>query len=406
MPHAPHATGRWLLVGLCFFALSLAFSARAALGLAMPTWQAEFGWSRTALSLGSALALILMAMLAPLVGAAVDREGPRRVLVAGLVLVGTGSLLVSAMESLGFFYFAFSFVAALGFGSVAMHVVTTAVAQAFPERSGLPVGIATAGASGGQLLVVPILAAVQESLDWRWSFIGLGVLALALAPLAWRLAPARPRRTGPREAPGEPLGRRLMALARSGPFNILFWSFTVCGFTATGAIEVHLLPYAAFCGLPPLPSATAYGLLSAVNLGGMVLAGWLSDRMNRPLLLGSIYIFRAASFLLLMGQVDSMATLYLFAVLFGLFDYATVPVTASLVASRLGLKVMGLAMGLLAAGHALGAALGSWLGGLLYDRYADYDWLWITAFISAGGAGLAVFLLRETRGRTPVAQPA
>jgi hypothetical protein len=85
--------------------------------------------------------------------------------------------------------------------------------------------------------------------------------------------------------------------------------------------------------------------------------------MNRPLLLGSIYILRGLSFIVLIWASRDISLLFLFAVLFGLFDYSTVPVTASLVASHMGLRVMGLTMGLLSAGHALGAATGVFGGG-------------------------------------------
>ncbi|MFX6246307.1 MFS transporter, partial [Acinetobacter baumannii] len=90
-------------------------------------------------------------------------------------------------------------------------------------------------------------------------------------------------------------------------------------------------------------------------------SGWLTDRVNRPLLLGGIYIARGLCFVLLMQVAGSYPTLILFAVLFGLFDYSTIPVTASLAASHLGVRVMGLAMGLISAGHAVGGAAGAFL---------------------------------------------
>ena len=148
-------------------------------------------------------------------------------------------------------------------------------------------------------------------------------------------------------------------------FHILFWSFLICGFTTTGVIETHLLPFASFCGFPPIPSATAYGLLSAINLVGMIVAGWLTDRMNRFVLLASIYLLRALTFVLL-GSIPGtgIETLFVFAALFGAVDYATVPVTASLVASHVGLRTMGLAMGMISAGHSIGGALGAFSGRL------------------------------------------
>src|SRR3546814_10747605 len=118
----------------------------------------------------------------------------------------------------------------------------------------------------------------------------------------------------------------------------------------------------------------------------MVVAGWLADRVNRPLLLAGIYGGRAVAFLLLMGVGDSPELLFLFAAVFGAVDYATVPVTASLAASHIGLRVMGLAMGMIAAGHAIGGALGAIAGGLGYDMTGGYAAVWLGSLWVSGSA--------------------
>ena len=167
-------------------------------------------------------------------------------------------------------------------------------------------------------------------------------------------------------------------------------------------IETHLLPFASWCGFAPVPSATAYGFLSAINLVGMIVAGWLTDRVNGPLLLGSIYLIRAMTFLLLANLPGaSIETLFVFAALFGAVDYSTVPVTASLIASHLGVRVMGLAMGLIAAGHALGGAAGAFFGGYVFDATGNYELVWMSSLWLAVGAGVLAMLLKNT-ARTPV----
>ncbi|QIG47618.1 MFS transporter [Nordella sp. HKS 07] len=137
----------------------------------------------------------------------------------------------------------------------------------------------------------------------------------------------------------------------------------------------------------------------AINLGGMFLSGWLTDRVNRPLLLGTIYIVRSFSFLVLMQVGTSYEMLILFAFIYGIFDYSTVPPTASLAASHLGLKIMGLAMGLISGGHALGGALGSFMGGYLFDLFARYTEMWWAAFGTAVLAGIMVYFVKEDRSR-------
>lgn len=71
------------------------------------------------------------------------------------------------------------------------------------------------------------------------------------------------------------------------------------------------------------------------------------------------------------------------------------PVTASLVASHIGKGVMGLAFGLISAGHQIGAAIGAYFGGVLYDLYAQYDWVWWSSVWLAVFAGILVVLLKD-----------
>lgn len=397
----------WLVVGLGFVALSIGFSARANIGLAMAPMEQELGWTRTGVSDAAAWALVIMAIVAPFAGNLVDKFGARLLLGFGLVALGAGMLGTSMVQNAWQFYLAYSLLAAIGFGTVATHVVSTAVSYRFSERQGLAVGIATSGSSAGQFLFVPIVALILAAFGWRSSYVVLGIACLALSPVMFFLLrnEGASRTTRKTEAI-EGLPIRLARLAKSGTFQLLFWSFFICGFTTTGIIETHFLPFAATCGFPPQESAIAYGLLSAINLAGMVFAGWLTDRMNRPLLLGAIYIARAFSFLILLVAAKDINLLFGFAVVFGVFDYSTVPPTASLVASHLGLKVMGLAMGLLSAGHALGGATGVFLAARIFDWSAKYDWVWLAAFGLAILAGLMAFAIRENREKGLIAATA
>jgi MFS family permease len=396
----------WLIVTVCFLALSVAYSARSLLGLTMPLWEQELGWSRSFVSSGGAVALVVMALAAPIAGNMIDRLGPRRPILWGLVIIGVAMGLTATARAEWEFILYFGILGGIGFGIVAIHAVSTIVALEFPVRAGLPTGVATAGSTAGQLLIIPLLALVLTTIGWRISYGVLGVAAIILiAALLYLVRPdaeslaarAKATRDAP-DRPPEPLTERLAALARSRVFHALFWSFVICGFTTSGMIEVHLLPYAAACGFPPLTSATAYGVLAAFNMLGMVTAGYLADRVNRPILLASIYFFRGLAFILLFYIVGNTPVLFIFAVMFGVFDYSTVPITASLVASHIGLRVMGLSMGILMAGHSLGAAVAAFLGGYLFDLYASYDWVWILAIATAVSAAFICLTIPERRG--------
>jgi MFS family permease len=345
-----------------------------------------------------------MAVLAPFGGRLVDRQGARAVILIGLGALAAGCFLIAATASPWAFFLAFGGVAAAGFGLVATHVVSAAVEREFEQNRGLATGVATSGSTGGQFLIVPLLAVLMTSYSWRWAFVALGVATIVMMIGITRWFPAgKGRRNAKTEAADTSILQDTREIVRNPTFQILFWSYFICGYTTSGVIETHFLPYASFCGFGPIPSATAYGLLSAINLAGMILAGWLTDRVNRPLLLGGIYILRGLTFILLVYVGANLETLFLFAVLFGLVDYSTVPVTASLVASHIGLRVMGLAFGLISAGHQIGAALGAYFGGVLFDIYARYDWVWWSSLWLAVLAGLLVFLLRDKPGASVIA---
>ncbi len=397
---------KWAIVLIGFLALSLAFSGRAMLSLAMPEWIAEFGWSRSFISNVMAVTLVIMAGMAPVVGFGVDRRGPRVILTGGLLLVAASTLLLSYMHSPIAFVVGFAGLGAIGFGLVATHAVSSAVARSFDGRQGLAIGLATSGSTPGQFVFVPILGLLLASGGWRLGYQALAGGCLVLALLSWVLlrgagAAARARAATERK---EGFVTRVWYLLRRPAFHGLFWSFLLCGYTTTGVIETHLIPYAQFCGVPPAPSSLAFGILMGVNTLGMVAAGWLTDRVNRTWLLAGIYAGRGLVFLLLPVLVRDTSVLWVFAVLFGIFDYATVPPTASLAAGHLGRERVGTAMGLISAGHSIGAAIGAFMGGYLFDATGGYSWLWSSSFaLSLLAAAIAALVPHRMRPAAAVA---
>ncbi len=398
----------WIIVWLCFVTLAIVLSARQSVAIMTGEWVRDLGWSKTFIGSGQSTALVVIGLVAPVTGNYVDRHGVRALLAGGLLVVATGLVLFAVFPIAAVYILGYGLVGGLGFAACNDHVISTAVARVFNERRGLAIGIATSGSSVGQFIFVPLLTLGLSYFSWRWSIAAAALSCTALAAVIWRTL--EPSQANVNQAittlVSEPLLNRLKFLVTNPTFHILFWSFFICGITTTGAIETHFLPYAAFCGFPPVPASGIYGLTMVLNFGGMLLSGYLTDKVNRPLLLGLIYIMRALSFIVLMNVGTSYEMMILFAVIFGIFDYSTVPPTASLVASHLGLKIMGLALGLISGGHALGGAVGAFMGGYLFDLFARYTEMWWVAFGTAILAGAMVFMLRENRtakGFVPVA---
>lgn len=391
----------WAVVAVGFVVLALSFSYRNLLQLTMSGMESELGWSRSLVSSGATVALLTMALVNLFGGMLVDRYGSRLLLAAGCASLGLGMLGVAAVHAAWQFVLAFGVLVGAGFGLLATSVVGSAVAQFFAERRGLALGIATAGGPAGQMTLIPLAALLLGALGWRAVFAVAGIAALLVAPLAGRaLAGSAPAAKPAAARPG--VGADFRYLLRNPVFHLLFWGFLLCGFTSIGVIETHFVPYAVLCGFAPTTSANAFGFLSVLNLAGILLAGWLADRVDRVLLLAAIYALRGLTFLLLFRITGDPVMLFAFAGIYGLFDYATVPVVASLVASHLGLRVMGFSMGLIAMAHQLGAALGAMGGGVLFDLSRSYTALWAISLVLALVAGALSLGIR----REPLAAPA
>lgn len=408
----PHG---WVVVLVCFFALSVVSATRASIGLVTPSLEADLGWSRGFISSVAAYALISMAVIAPFVGYMLDLYGPRVILVAGLTLTGAGLISCAFIDQPWQFMASFALLAGLGYGTVAKSMVSATVASYFEQDRGLAIGVSAAGSTAGQLALLPALAVVMAAMGWRWGYISLGIACLVLIPLVWiMIGDGSKKPTMRRNGPAAPatLALRLRYLFTNRTFVLLLVSYTICGFTTAGVVETHLIPYVQSCGLPVTTGAFAYGILAGFNMGGMALAGYLADKWHRPRLLAAVYAGRGLSFILLMMVPNyDVGALFLFAVMFGIFDYSTIPLTTSLVSTHVGLRVMGLALGVLGAFHSAGAAIGAFLGGILYDMFQLYDWMWISSITLAMLAAVMAISIREDREGvesriSPTPQPA
>lgn len=389
----------WVFVWLCFATLAVVMSARQSVSIMTDEWARTLGWSKSFIGSGQAVAMIVMALAGPVTGNLADRHGVRALLAGGLLVVAFGLMVFAVYPTAAMYIVGYGLIGGAGFGAVRSHLVSTAVAKSFKEKRGLALGISNAGTSAGQLFTVPLLTIAMAHFSWRWGIAAAAGTCIVMAAFIWLALQLSPQEHNPERKvpPPEPLRGRLKFLFTNSTFHILFWSFFICGMTTTGAIETHFLPYAAFCGFPPVPASGIYGLTMAINLGGMMLSGYLTDKVSRPILLCVIYLMRSVSFIILMFVGTSYELMLLFALVFGIFDYSTVPPTASLVASHLGLKIMGLAMGLITGGHALGGALGAFAGGYLFDQFARYSEMWLVAIAATILAGLIVLLLKDGR---------
>lgn len=181
------------LLGLLFTGVLMAALDIAIVGPALPSIRAEFGldaragaWIFSAYVLANLVGTPLMAKLS-------DRFGRRAIYTADIALFALGSLIVAGSHGTGLFalLLAGRVVQGLGAGGV-FPVASAVIGDTFPaEQRGRALGLI--GAVFGIAFVIgPILGGVLLPFGWQWLFLINLPVALVVAIWAWRLLPHRP----------------------------------------------------------------------------------------------------------------------------------------------------------------------------------------------------------------------
>src|ERR1043166_2535426 len=137
----------------------------------------EFGWSRTMVTSGNALSKLVVGPVFGFgAGWIVDRFGPRRLMLAGILMAG-GALIGLGAMSAGSAFYLFYFVNALGYvcgGPLPNQVL---LSRRFDKGRGKAMGIAYLGIGFGGAIVPLLSAALTSPFGWRTSLAPVGVAA-------------------------------------------------------------------------------------------------------------------------------------------------------------------------------------------------------------------------------------
>ncbi|WP_424814371.1 MFS transporter [Roseococcus sp. YIM B11640] len=414
MPPSPQRQGvhyAWVVVAVTFLTMLVTAAAVSAPGVLIAPLQREFGWETSEISSALAIRLLLFGLTGPFAGAFMNRFGLRPVAATALGLIAAGILGSLVMTELWQLMLLWGVVVGFGTGLTAMVLGATVAQRWFVKRRGLALGLLTASSATGQLLFLPLMAALTDAWGWRMAMLlvlamllvaAVAVLALmrdrpadlGLAPYgATEIAPTPP-------APatfGAMLASPILALreaSRSATFWVLFGTFFICGASTNGLVQTHFVSLCGDYGMAPVAAASVLAMMGIFDLAGTIGSGWLSDRYDSRWLLFWYYGLRGLSLLYLPFTDFSIYGLSLFAVFYGLDWIATVPPTVKLAAERFG-ESTNLVFGWIFAGHQLGAAFAAYSAGFSRTEYESY----LPAFFGAGllclVAALLVVLIRE-----------
>lgn len=386
----------WVVAGVTFLSLLASAGMRSTVGVLIVPLKDEFGWSLSSITLAVSINLILFGLCGPFAAGLMERFGLRRVMVAALFTVALASAITTIMIAEWQLDLLWGVMVGLATGSMASVLAAVVANRWFVKNRGLVLGLLTASGATGQLVFLPLLAWLNDTLGWRaaaWTTAGAAVAVAVVVALLMRDYPRdlglRPygAEPGSEEAVKplvNPVGAALGGLGR-GVRNKNFWllggSFFICGLSTNGLIGTHLIPASMDHGIPEVAAAGLLAAIGVFDLIGTTVSGWLSDRFDNRFLLAWYYGLRGLSLLLLPYALGTtFLSLALFVVFYGLDWVATVPPTVRLTADTFGKENVGIMFGWIFAMHQFGAATASFGAGALHDLLGDYQ----VAFISAG----------------------
>lgn len=409
----------WYIVAAMFFATFVGVGTRQGFGVFVKAWEDDFGTSVGLISVAAGVGWAVNGLLQPIFGLLTDKYGGRRVMIISITGLGLSTIAVGLAPNVYFLIGMYGFVLSATSGGVFPTPMSSVVSRWFMRKRGTAISLFTAGGSAGGMIMVPFAAYLLIIADWRtaWFVMG-GIMLLFALPLLAAIVRDDPSDMGLEQDGGSGRGAntdetdghlstpitisvaplesgRWIDSFRSLPIWLLSSSFGVCGIT-TAIISVHFVRWAASEDISAGTAALAFGVLSAINGVGLILAGWISDHMPRKYLLTLVYGVRSIAFLGLIF-LPGTAALWTFAVLGGASWLATLPLTSGLTADMYGLRNIGTLNGLAQMSHQIAGGTAVVVAGVVFAIWGTYDLIFGAGAVLLVLAGIASFAIQERK---------
>ncbi|MFC9556081.1 MFS transporter [Rhodococcus sp. NPDC056960] len=371
--------------------------------------QAEFGWTRTAISSSFLYTTIALTVATAPLGWLLDRIGPRRIAFVSVPALTLSLILLSQFHGdLLHFHLLFALSGLLGAGTTSV-VYTKVINSHFFRSRGLALGISLSGLGIAALGLPVLINFAIELWGWRAGFVALAALSLAVLPFAFfGLTDPVKKSVDHRTDAAAPGATRAAALT-----SRTFWTLLV-GFVLVGAsvpaIIPHMVPMLTDTGMTPAAAAGIAGLIGLGVIAGRLCIGFLVDRFFAPLVAAPLFLTTALGCLLIIWGGPALAPLA--AVMIGISFGAEADLIAFFCGNYFGLRSYGFLYGLIYSVFAIAVSIGPIWVGAFFDRSGNYlGALTTVAVMLTLGAAVLLTLPREqafaaTRAIRPEPEPA
>ncbi len=340
----------------------------------------QFDWSRGALKFRDLITLLLAGVMAPFIGIAIDKVGPK-------ILILIGSLMLAVL------YFAYSKIGSIthvylihvGFAAVlvaaGLNVAVIMVSQWFVTKRGTALGITLVGTSLGGVVLPKVIVAMLPVMGWRESFVWLSLVPLVLFVLVL-LVVRTPAQMGMQPYGAGADNRTAKGASDAYPDMTYaaamrtrtFWALALVAMTTFYSIlsaSAHLFLHMRDMHFDLATSGQALAVMFGMGMVGKFMFGFLAD-IFRPkgVFLVNLVIMACGAFLL---ATLKPSLIWYALVLFGLGWGGLYTMIQLLAVNAFGLSSAGKILGTITMFDAITAGLGIWITALLFDRFGNYQ---------------------------------
>jgi len=390
------------IVAACFIIQGVSIGAMFTYGIFFKEFQAEFGWSRAAISGASSLAFLVMGVAGIFAGRINDKIGPRVLMVISGISFGLGYLLMSNLQAPWQLYLFYGLLIGVGLSTHDIITLSTVV-RWFVRRRGMMSGIVKVGTGSGQLLVPLIATAFIATFGWRQSYVIMGAIVLVMLVAAALVLRRDPQSMGllPDGRRDEPCGDGIGFMERGVSLKrairtMQFW--TICAaefiiFFCILTIVVHIVPHATDMGLPPATAAGVLSMIGGASMFARFLMGTANDRIGGKRSLVICFIMLLCGLVLLQVAREAWM-LFLFAAVYGFALGGFFTVMSPTVAEFFGIGSHGELFGIAVFIGTLGGSIGPLLAGRIFDVTGSYQAVFL---VLTGLAVLGLVLITMLR---------
>jgi MFS family permease len=406
----PASRGAWLMLGGAFAAFTVSAGIMHSYAVFLVAFLEEFRWSRAETSIAYSVSQLVAGGSSPLVGALVDRLGPRRLLVLGgsLLFVGLlGSALISALWQIILLY---GIVMTIGANCLGLVVFVPLLSRQFVRRRGMAISIVQSANGFGRAASAPLVQLLISTIGWRATYLVQAAFIAAAVPFfagLFRRAArypiaAEPVAASPAGGP-LPLPSPSWTLAEAMRTPHFWLLFAVYLFTGLGSflVSLHQLAFAVDVGFDKLYAAGVLGVGAFLAIAGTIFTGTLSDYIGREwsaILAYGISIIGVVCALLITSP-EQHWLLWLHACFFGLTWGARGPAITAKTADLFPGGQLGTILGVITIGSGLGSAAGSWTAGWIFDLSSSYRLAFLASIAAYVCGCIAFWALRRPPAR-------